>query len=181
MTDISAFKAQMISGGARANQFQCMITLPSIIPNGSIAGQKLQFLAKSASLPASNVSDIPVSYRGRPVHFAGEREFEPWTIEIYNDNDFIVRNALEAWVDTIQNAESTNGAINPGMYQVDMSVLQLDRNDNVVKEYVFFDAWPLNIGQIQLDWETNNQIETFPVTFQYNFWRSPTSEGMLVV
>jgi hypothetical protein len=126
------------------------------------------------------VADVPVSFRGRPVHFAGEREFEPWTIEVYNDNDFLVRNAFEAWVDTIQNAESTNGAMSPMLYQVQMQVLQLDRNDQIVKEYTFFDAWPMSIGQIGLDWEANNQIEVFPVTFQYNYWQSSTSEGVPV-
>lgn len=181
MSTIADFKSQMIMGGARANQFKVQITFPSLIAAGALAGQKLQFLAKSASLPSSTVSDVAVSYRGRPVHFAGEREFEPWTIEIYNDNDFIVRNAFESWVDTIQNAESTNGVLLPMMYQVDMQVHQLDRNDAVVKEYTFKDAWPLTVGSIQLDWEANNQIEVFPVTFQYNYWTSPTSQGTLVL
>lgn len=180
ISDISAFKAQMIQGGARANQFRVLITLPSIIPNASVAGQKLEFLAKSSTLPDSTVADVNIMYRGRPVHFSGEREFSPWRIDVYNDNDFIVRNALESWVDTMQNAESTNGATSPSSYQVDMQVQQLDRNDNVVKEYTFRDAWPLNVGEIQLDWGANNEIEVFPVTFQYNYWTSPTSSGVAV-
>lgn len=179
MSSITEFKAQMITGGARPNQFKVQIAFPALVPNGAIAGQKLQFLAKAASLPESSLSDVQVMYRGRPVHFAGEREFQPWTIEIYNDNDFVVRNAFEAWLDTIQNAETTNGVLSPLLYQIDVQVQQLDRNDRVVKEYTFFDAMPLNVGQIQLDWEANNQIETFPVTFQYNYWTSPTSQGVI--
>ena len=174
MADINQFKAQLLQGGARPNQFRVQITFPALIPNGALAGQKLQFLAKAASLPSSTVADVPVSFRGRPVHFAGEREFQPWTIEVYNDNDFIVRNAFEAWVDTIQNAESTNGTANPLLYQIDMSVTQLSRSERDVKVYNFKDAWPMEVGQISLDWEANNQIEIFPVTFQYNYWTSPT-------
>lgn len=170
MAEIAAFKAQMIQGGARANQFMVRISFPPIVPNGALAGQKLQFLAKSASLPASTVSDVPVMFRGRPVHFAGEREFQPWSIEVYNDNDFVVRNTFEAWVNLIQNASSTNGIQEPADYQIDMQVMQMDRNDNIVKEYSFKDAWPMEVGQISLDWEANNQIEVFPVTFQYNYW-----------
>jgi hypothetical protein len=51
----------------------------------------------------------------------------------------------------------------------------MDRNDNIVKEYTFKDAWPMEIGQISLDWEANNSIEIFPVTFQYNYWTSSSS------
>lgn len=178
MADISAFKAQMIQGGARSNQFRVEITFPAIVPNGALAGQKLQFLAKAAQLPQSSVADVNVMYRGRPVHFAGEREFQPWSIEVYNDNDFVVRNAFEAWIDTIQDAESTNGLQAPNLYQVDMSVIQTDRNDREVKRYTFKDAWPTEVGQIALDWDSNNQIEVFPVTFQYNYWVSATSQGV---
>jgi len=167
----------MIQGGARSNQFRVEIVFPAIVQDGTSAGQKLQFLAKSSQLPQSSVADMTVMYRGRPVHFAGEREFQPWSIEVYNDNDFSVRNAFERWIDSIQNAESTNGIQNPGQYQVDMSVIQTDRNDREVKRYKFHDAFPIEVGSIALDWEANNQIEIFPVTFQYNYWTSPTSQG----
>lgn len=177
---ISDFKSQLATSGARSNQFRVQITFPSILPNAALAGQKLQFLAKSAQLPSSTVGDIQVMYRGRPVHFAGEREFEPWSIEVYNDNDFIVRNAFESWVDTMANSDTTHGAMYTQIYQVDMQVQQLDRNDRIVKEYTFHDAFPLTVGQIQLDWDASNQIEIFPVTFQYNYFTSETGNGVLV-
>ena len=179
IANISEFKAQMQTSGARANQFRVQITFPAIIPNAALAGQKLQFLAKSSSLPASSIADISVMYRGRPVHFGGEREFEPWSIEVYNDNDFIVRNAFETWVDTVARTDSTLGAMQTAVYQYDMQVQQLDRNDNVVKEYTFHDAFPVSVGAIQLDWDVNNQIELFPVTFMYNYYTTPSAVGVL--
>jgi hypothetical protein len=179
MADISAFKAQMIQGGARANQFRVSIQFPTIVPNGALAGRKLEFLAKSAQLPQSSLSEVQVMYRGRPVYFAGEREFDAWSIEVYNDNDFVVRNAFEAWVDSIQNSANTNGIQQPALYQVDMSVIQTDRNDREVKRYIFKDAFPTVVGAIQLDWDQNNQIEVFPVSFRYNYFESPTSQGAL--
>lgn len=175
MANINAFKASMVGGGARANQFQVSIAKPAVAIGGSL--DSLRFLAKSASLPAQTVADIPVNFRGREVHFAGERSFQPWSIEVYNDNDFAVRNAFESWIDTIQNAESTNGTLNPSQYQVDMEVAQLDRNDKVIKTYTFYNAWPTNVGQIQLDWDANNSIELFSVDFTYNYWVSNDGQG----
>lgn len=175
MANINAFKASMTGGGARANQFQISITKPAVSIGGSL--DSLRFLAKSASLPAQTVADIPVNFRGREVHFAGERSFQPWSIEVYNDNNFAVRNAFESWIDTIQNAESTNGTLNPSQYQVDMEVAQLDRNDKVIKTYTFYNAWPTNVGQIQLDWDANNSIELFSVDFTYNYWVSNDGQG----
>ena len=173
MATIDQFKAQLIQGGQRVNQFRVSITFPNIVPSAALAGQKLQFLAESAQLPQSSVSDVQVMYRGRPVHFAGEREFEPWSIEEYNDNDFVVRNAFENRINLIQRGDSTNGIQAPGQYQVDMQVIATDRNDRPVKTYTFKDAFPTNVGSIQLDWDANNQIAIFPVTFQYNYWSTP--------
>lgn len=180
MSSISDFKAQMIQGGFRPNQFACSIIFPAAIPGGSAAGQKTQFLAKSSQLPASSVAPVTVSYRGRPVKFAGEREFQPWTIEVYTDTDFAVRNAFEAWIDTMQKASSTGGALLPSTYQADLQVNALDRNDRVIKTYTFIDAFPTEIGNIALDWETNNQIGSFSVTFDYNYFLSEGAEGATI-
>lgn len=180
MPSISDFKAQLIQGGFRPNQFQCSVVFPAVIPNGFLAGQKTLFLGKSSQLPASTISTVPISYRGRPVKFAGEREFQPWTIDIYTDTDFVVRDAFEAWVDTMQRSSSTSGALRPISYQTDLQVQALDRNDRVSKTYRFIDAFPTEVGPIALDWDNNNQIATFQVTFEYNYFESVGAAGVTV-
>lgn len=175
MANISDFKAQMIGGGARANQFRVELAFPSYVSAGPIIGLKTQFLCKAAQLPASTLDNIPVQYRGRAVNIAGERTFAPWTIGIYNDTDFGIRNAMEQWSNGVQNLTTTNGRTNPRDYQVDLLVHQLDRNGATVKTYKFVDAYPTEIGAIALDFDSVNTIETFDVTFTYNYWTSNTA------
>ena len=161
----------MATGGARPNQFTVELTFPSIVGGvGVAAGQTAQFLCRSTTLPQSIIGDITAYFRGRPVHFAGEREFQPWSVTVYSDNNFVIRNAMERWSDLVLNYDATNGIVSPSEYQMDMHVHQLDRNDNVVKSYTFYDAYPVTVGQITLDFESNNQIETFDVEFQYNYF-----------
>lgn len=181
MANISDFKAQLIGGGARANQFRVELAFPSYVAAGPVVGQKAQFLCKAAQLPAATIEDMPIQYRGRAVHFAGERTFAPWTVSIYNDTDFAIRNAMEAWSNGIQNLAASTGRTNPRDYQVDLTVHQLDRNGATVKSYKFIDAYPTEIGAIGLDFDTANAIETFDVTFVYNYWVSDTSSGGLGV
>lgn len=171
MSTISAFKSQMQGGGARPNQFRVELTFPAFVGSvASQAGNAVQFLAKSATLPASTLEDITTSYRGRPVHFAGERTFAPWSISVYNDTNFLIRNVMETWSNRILEYTGTNGITRPGDYQVDLWVHQLDRNDNIIKTYRFFDAYPVSVGAITLDYEQNNQIEQFDIEFNYNFF-----------
>jgi hypothetical protein len=177
MADISAFKANLALGGARANQFYVQLQFPASVGAGPIIGQKGQFLCKGAQLPASTIDNTPVNYRGRQVNLAGERTFAPWTITILNDNDFALRNAFEAWMNSINNNQTNTGNIIPNQYQVDMQVYQLDRNGNAVKEYKFIDAYPTEVSAIELNFDTNNQVEEFTVTLVYNYWTSQSTAG----
>ena len=174
MANIADFKAQMIGGGARPNQFRVELTFPSYVTLGTVAGQRAQFLCKAAQLPASTIENLPVLYRGRPINFAGERTFQPWSVTVYNDTSFGIRNALEQWQSGIQNYNTTLGRVTPTDYQVDLQVHQLDRSGSIIKSYKFVDAFPTAISAIGLDYEQQNAIEQFDVELTYNFFTSET-------
>lgn len=173
MANISDFKSRLLGGGARANQFRVELAFPSFV-NAAAAGQQVEFLCKAASLPASQVENVQVQYRGRPVNFAGERTFQPWNVTVIQDTSFAIRNALEEWQSGIQNYTGTDGRTNPIEYQVDLLVHQLDRAGTIIKTYKFFDAYPTNIGEIQVSFDNANQIEEFTCEFTYNYFASPS-------
>lgn len=168
MPSIADFKAQLRQGGARSNQFTVELTFP-VVANAGTAARAASFLCNATSLPAVTVENIPLTYRGRPVNFAGERSFAPWSITVINDGNFLIRDAFERWSDAIANFDATEGLINPSDYQVDLSVIQLDRNGNGLKEYKFYDAYPTELGPLALAYD-NPQIQTFDITFQYNYY-----------
>ena len=181
--NVSDFTSNLINDGARPNLFQVtMATLPAALGgNGTNSAnapaRRLSFMARAAQIPGSSVGVVPMFYFGREIKLAGNRTFADWTITVINDEDFLVRNAMEQWSNGVQNLASTNGRVNPRDYQVDMTVHQLDRNGASVKIYKFIDAYPTTIGAIALDYEQQNQIETFDVEFQYNFFTSNSTEG----
>lgn len=178
MALIADFKARLAGGGARANQFRAILTFPAWVGLGSLAGQAAQFLCHSTSMPQSTVDPITVLYRGRPVQLAGERTFAPWTVSIYNDVDFAIRNAFEQWSNGISNNAATNGYTAPLDYQATMQVQQLDRNGNVLKVYEFRDAFPTEVTPITLGYDQGTAIESFDVTFVYNMWISNTTNPL---
>lgn len=176
MANIDAFKANLIGGGARANQFMVQLAFPAFLQSvAGIAAYKGQFLCKAAQLPASTIDKTAVQYRGRAVNFAGERTFAPWRIQVINDTDFQLRNAFEAWMNGINNHRDNTGRTNATSYQVNLNVFQLDRNGGIIKGYQFVDAFPVECSAIEMSFDNNNEIETFDVTFEYNYWTSASS------
>lgn len=174
MATISDFKSRMIGGGARANQFRVSLSFPGYVSGAvaGVAGRDSEFLCRGAALPGSTIGNTPVNYRGRVVNFGGERTFTPWTVTIYNDTSFAIRDALEIWQNGINNVVTNRGRAFPAEYLVDLRVDHLDRNDDVLKSYIIRDAYPTNIGEIALDFGTNDAIAEFTCEFTYQYFES---------
>ena len=176
--NVAEFRANMVGDGARPNLFQVTLTFPTIAANGSAAGQKTSFMAKSAQLPGSTVNQFPLYYFGRELKFAGNRTFTDWTLQIINDEDFVIRNSLESWMNAINSHASNvrnSGAVNPSNYSVDAIVTQYGKAGDVLKTYKFVGLFPVDIAPIDLDWGTNDSVEEFSTTFAFQYWESDTT------
>ena len=166
--DISKFKGLLGAGGARPNQFRVILTFPGFV--GSVPYTEYSLLVTGAALPASTVNPTIIQYRGREVKLAGERIFDPFTITVVNDTAMSLRRPFEEWMNGMNDLEANTGILNPIDYQVDMSVEHLDRNDDPLMTYVLYNAFPINMSEIGLQYGQNDVIEEFTVTFNYSHY-----------
>ena len=171
MARIDDFKANLIGGGARPNQFRVTITPPPGIAIG-LDVRRSSFLAKASNLPGQTIGEIPVPFRGRNIYIAGDREFETWSTTFINDTDFMVRNAIERWMNGINDLVENTGVSTPAEYSADLFVEQLDRDDTVLKNYIFRNAHPLTVAQIDVAYESTNALEEFEVTWRYQHFEA---------
>jgi hypothetical protein len=163
--DVSAFRSKLSGGGARPNQFEVVIRYPTVL--GGIAGDMGRFLITTAELPGQTLGVTPVYFRGRLIKLAGDKEFAPFSCSIINDSNFTIRNSLENWMNYIEDRVTKAGEQSPQRYQSTIDIYQKDRNDNILRHYKLRDAFPVEIGPVQLDFGSNDQISTFGATFQY--------------
>ena len=168
---ISNFKSKLTGGGARANLFEVVLTFPDVAQPDSAVLEKARFLVKGANLPASNVAQIEVPFRGRVLKIAGDRTFDSWTVTVINDTDFAIRSAFERWSNTINRLSDNTGLTNPADYQSDAYVYQLDRDGSTLRSYRFYDTFPTNVAAIDLDYGSNDAISEFTVELQVQYWK----------
>ena len=74
-----------------------------------------------------------IPFRGRNIYIVGDREFETWTATFLNDTDFNIRNAIERWMNGINDLANNTGVIASDEYQSDLTIEQLDRDDTTFK------------------------------------------------
>ena len=176
------FRSRLKGGGARSNLFEVQMSFPDFAKPVSEALNDIPFLVKAAEIPASNIGNIPVPFRGRVLPIAGDRTFDPWTVTIINDTNFRLRDVMERWSDGINDIQTAQGTIDPETYQQTAKVLQLSRGKSsnkkitsaadipVLREYDFIGIYPNVVSSIPLDHGATDQIEEFQVTFNYLYY-----------
>lgn len=174
MANISEIVSRLTGGGARANQFKVTLSFPSWVELGNSGVTDGTFLVKSAELPSSTIGVAPVKFRGKTIKLAGEREFENTQMSFYGTTDYNLLNAFEQWSSGVSNYDTTLARGNPADYYCDLLVQQLDRGGAIIKQYKLIDAWPVNVGGVELDMENENAVELIPVTWAYNYYLSDT-------
>jgi hypothetical protein len=171
--NINQFKSELVGGGARPTLFQVQITNP-VAPGADF---KVPFMVRAAGIPESTLGQYTVPYFGRQVKYAGDRTFADWTVTVINDEDFAIRNAMEAWSNFINSHDSNTRAL-PQQYKSTGLITQYSKDGSALRTYVFEGMYPVTIDGIQMDWSQTDTIEEFGVTFQYDLWRVEGATGI---
>ena len=174
---IDTFTSKLKAGGALASLFEAELTT-SKGPIAPSAINDFNFLCKAASLPGDTIETATVTYMGRGINIPANRAAATWETTIYNDEGMEIRNNLESWMEQL-NSHKTNvraaAMIAIQSYTGTLKVRQFAKAGGVsTKSYEFVDAWPSAVGDITVDWETN-EIQTYTVTWEYSYWKSNQS------
>lgn len=182
---LNEFRNTLQHGGARPSQFDMDIVWPGVIAAG-VARAKLPFLCQISEIPGATLGTVTVPYFGRELYYAGDRKFEPLTVTIINDEDFIIRHALEEWMKSIGGHSYTTSQYQGSIassrgagttYATRAQVRQLSRNENgngPQQRYVFEGLFPVALSPIEVNWESYDQIEKFTCQFRYQWWECDT-------
>lgn len=132
--------------------------------------ENLDFMCKAANLPTTTLGVIEIPYMGRKIKVAGDRTYEEWSITIFNNKDWVLRDAFENWVKEINDPILNVGSGAHADYKRDGKVDQLDMNGDVLASYNFIGAFPLTIGAIELAFDSNDTVEEFEVTLAFDYF-----------
>lgn len=79
----------------------------------------------------------------------------------------MVRNAIERWMNGINDLDENTGLVSVSDYSSQLTVQQLDRDDRILKSYILKNCWPTVVAPIELSYDTVSDIESFDVTWRY--------------
>ena len=182
-SNVSSF-IQRVGQGVKPNMFMVDVNFPGVLSKNADDLETTNIMCKSAALPGSNLGVIEVPFRGRTVKIAGDRTFDTWTVTFFNDKDFKLRSFFEEWANKINTHEANTSELftpnNSTGYTADLKVKQLEKDDtttgSVLRQYTLFYCFPTNVSQIDLAYDSNDQIEEFTVEWQYSYFKAEGGE-----
>ena len=167
--NVNEIRSQLILGGARPSLFQVTIQNPA----NSAGDIKTPFMVEATTIPESSLGVIEVPYFGRKVKIAGDRTFSQWSVRVINDEDFLIRNSMEQWMNNINSHEgnvTAFGSASPLLYKSQAQVIQYSKTGIPIRTYQFNGIFPRSVSAIDLNWGSTDQLETFDVVFEYDWW-----------
>jgi hypothetical protein len=179
--NIDQFRSKLNFDGARPNLFEVVMNFPTLagVISGSQSVQdEFRFMCRAAQLPGSTIGPVIVPYFGREVKLAGNRVFPDWTVTIINDEDFKIRNAFEQWMNGINQHVDNRRSLafrSTTSYSTNATIWQYTKSGGLAKSYTFTGMFPIDISPIDVDWGSNDTIEEYTVTFQYQYWIASTT------
>jgi hypothetical protein len=179
---ISDFKGGFL-GGTRANRFNVKIIWPSGV---DAAPSNVIYHATAAKLPEAELGSISIPYRGRVAHYAGDRDYKPWTVTFIDDTGTKTAwLAFQQWANLL--SSHANNTVNDQTYSAttgknlcNITFNQLNdpssggdasgTGHTAIRTITLKHAWPSEVGQIGLDMGEGGSLVSFSVTFTYDYY-----------
>jgi len=136
--------------------------------------------AKSAALPAREITNVPVPYMGLNFNLPGNAIYPDGTgysITFYADQASGIRQLFEDWSRWVFDDQSSTGQYNTPSRNATITLAQLDNQNNVVATYVLYGVTPRNVGPINYTMAAGTgQTVEFTVTLAYHYFvrKAPT-------
>lgn len=190
--NVSQFKSKLseVGGLAKTNKFMVLITPPQWTGdvNDSLqvtpgAQANLRFLCDTTNLPGKNLNTIDYMPQGFgavhkiPVGIV----HDPLTLTFLMDSNHHVMKFFQLWMQEIINTGSsfdgelasykdrTDHEISyKSNYSTGLIITFFSDDGTSQLEYHLKDAYPVQIGSVQLGWEQNDSIAKLPVEFTYS-------------
>ena len=171
---LSKFKTALTHSGARPSLFDIFFTLPSGL---GPADDAMQSFCNVTAIPPLTVTPIERQYFGRTVKIPGDMVFGDLSTTIMNTEKYSVRNVIEQWMDSINTHVGNISHSDNTSWQGTVSLTQYSKEGDALMVYTFEDCWPQTISEIALSYDTASDIETFDITWAYNYYTTAPGDS----
>jgi hypothetical protein len=165
---VDQFRQTVFANGlARENRFE--VVMPEVVTGGF----PVSIMCESTSLPQMSVVTKQQRLFGPTYNRAATVDYGGAGLQMvfYVDREMKVKKYFDAWAHLCV-ASSKFTARYLKEYAFNLQILQLDEKENITYSVTLVEAFPTNIGPMQLAQGSNDTFHRLPVTITYRYWQT---------
>jgi len=152
---------------ARPNRFDVKIFRPAGL-NAFIASEQLTYRCESTNLPGRTFATMDQQTYGPTEKFPYQSTYQDIDLTFIVDDDMIQKRFFDQWMEFI-NPTKTYNFNYKSEYASQIIITQYDVKNFSTYEVTLFEAYPIAINQLDLDWSSDG-YHKLTVTFAYTYW-----------
>ena len=189
---VTSFISRFGSGFARPNRYRVEFSLPrgfSASPalpgvNSNSSSALIQFqeiamnqngniniMCHSCNLPQRTLLTYEHKQLIGPYRVPYSQSYDPVTFSFYTDPQYTTREYFDIWQNAVINIGS-NTLNYYNEFTSDIRIFTLDNLGNDTYFVELYEAYPINIGIVDLSYSNMNTTQTVTVTMSYKYWAS---------
>jgi len=165
---VDQFRQTVFANGlARENRFEV------ILPEKATGGALVSLLCESTSLPQMSVVTKQQRLFGPTYNRAATVDYGGAGLQMvfYVDREMKVKKYFDEWAHLcIASSKFTARYLEE--YAGTVQIFQLDEKENITYNVSLIEAFPTNIGPMQLAQGSNDTFHRLPVTITYRYWQT---------
>lgn len=168
--NISEFKSSFTKELARTSRFDVSIPVPlTLIPYVNSA-KSLNYRCENANLPGRTLATTEQRTYGPVEKFPYLNTYSDITLTFMIEDDMNQKVFFDAWLNYINPLYNNNFRYKSD-YSTVITVNQYDVTNKLSYSVNLYDAYPISINQLDLDWATEG-YHKLSVTFAYTYWQN---------
>lgn len=179
--NINDFKSSFRKDVARTHKFDVNIPIPLTLIPYITSARNLTYRCESANLPGRTFATAEQRTYGPIEKYPYLNTYTDIDMTFIVDDDMNQKIFFDAWLNFI-NPLYNNNFRYKGDYSTVITVNQYDVTNKISYSINLFDAYPISMNQMDLDWSADG-YHKLVVTFAYTYWQNNSLQayGMQLV
>jgi len=163
-TSINSFVQHFTTDFARSNMFQ--VSFEGVQLKTPSAKEHLTMACKGIQIPGVTFIEGKYMFNGFNRKSAIGADFDPIALTFLVDGSGKTLEIFEEWSNKIINKQTGKFGFKED-YQTDITIMLLDRTENIYDKIKVFEAYPTNIDAVDINWDNADTIMEITVSFNF--------------
>jgi hypothetical protein len=173
---ISNFLSTFTTDLAKTNRFDVNVPIPIGLIQYVKNTRSLNYRCEATNLPGRTVATMEQKTYGPIEKYPYLSTYNDIDLTFIVDGDMNQKVFFDAWINYLNPTQSNNFRYKSD-YATTLSINQYDQSNNLTYTVALFDAYPISMNQLDLDW-SNDGYHKLSITFAYTYWKNNSIQSL---